>query len=111
MHTPGGPCLNFTFYTTKANKADDANDPNNPKNCLEDNTAYFGNNVRLGNKNMKASRLECQRSCLEHSECKFWTWGKAKPEGPCYLKTARENVTTGLDIYVSASRDCKLPEG
>ena len=31
-------------------------------------------------------------------------------EGPCYLKTARDNVTPGLDSYVSGSKHCKLPE-
>ena len=30
--------------------------------------------------------------------------------GPCYLKTARENVTPGLADYVSGSKHCALPE-
>ena len=77
--------------------------------CLEDNTAYFGNNALVGSSNPQPSRLACQRSCEDHPDCQYWTWGKGSP-GPCYLKHARENVTPGLESYVSASKSCPLPE-
>ena len=78
--------------------------------CYEDNTAYFGNNVQVGSDNHQASRAACQRSCAQHPTCQYWTWGKGTPTGPCYLKTARDNVTPGLDSYVSGSKHCTLPE-
>lgn len=78
--------------------------------CFEDNTAYFGSNHKMGSENPTASRLDCQRSCADTPECKFWTWGKGKPTGPCYLKTKRDNVKSGLENYVSGTKDCVLPE-
>ncbi len=78
--------------------------------CFEDNTAYFGNNIRIGNDNPQPSRLACQQSCENHPSCTHWTWGKATPTGPCYLKTKRENVGHNLDSYVSGSKLCQLPE-
>lgn len=78
--------------------------------CYEDNTAYFGNNEVTGSDNPQPSRGACQRSCAQHPTCQFWTWGKGEPTGPCYLKSARENVTPGLSTYVSGSKHCKLPE-
>ena len=59
---------------------------------------------------LQASRAACQRACAQHPTCEFWTWGKGTPRGPCYLKTARENVSPGLDSYVSGSKHCRLPE-
>ena len=80
--------------------------------CYEDNTAYFGNNAVSGQDNFQPSRASCQRACAQHPTCEFWTWGKGEAPrgGPCYLKTARDNVTPGLDSYVSGSKHCKLPE-
>ena len=78
--------------------------------CFEDNTAYFGNNAKVGSDNLQPSRLDCQKSCLDHPKCEFWTWGKGTPEGPCYLKHTRDNVTPGLDSYISGSKQCPLPE-
>lgn len=78
--------------------------------CFEDNAAYFGNNDRLGNENPQPSRHACQQSCQHHPSCKFWTWGKAEPTGPCYLKTKRDNVGYNLTSYVSGNKFCKLPE-
>lgn len=63
-----------------------------------------------GQENFQPSRAACQRACAQHPTCEFWTWGKGEPRGPCYLKTARDNVTPGLDSYVSGSKHCKLPE-
>ena len=79
--------------------------------CVEDNTAYFGNNARVGSSNPQPSRAACARSCREHPECQFWTWGKGSPMGPCYLKHSRDNVSPGLNSYVSGSKLCVLPEG
>ena len=78
--------------------------------CFEDETAYFGNNERLGNENPQPSRHACQQSCQHHPSCLFWTWGKAEPTGPCYLKTKRDNVGYNLTNYVSGNKFCKLPE-
>ena len=87
--------------------------------CFEDNTAYFGNNAVVGADNRQPSRAACQRSCAQHPTCAFWTWGKVGAGagagggaggGPCYLKTARENVSPGLADYVSGSKHCALPE-
>ncbi|QQP37700.1 Uncharacterized protein FKW44_018076, partial [Caligus rogercresseyi] len=78
--------------------------------CLEDNTAYFGNNYRIGSENPQPSRLACRESCANHPECLYWTWGKGDPTGPCYLKTARMNVQTNISHYVSGSKLCILPE-
>ena len=78
--------------------------------CVEDNTAYFGNNARVGSSNPQPSRAACARSCREHPECQFWTWGKGSPMGPCYLKHSRDNVSPGLTSYVSGSKLCVLPE-
>ena len=55
-------------------------------------------------------RSACRRSCAEHSECSYWTWGKGTPTGPCYLKTSRDGVTHGMTDYVSGSKGCLLPE-
>ena len=78
--------------------------------CYEDNTAYFGNNEVTGSDNPQPSRVACQRSCAQHPTCQYWTWGKGEPTGPCYLKSARDNVTPGLSTYVSGTKHCKLPE-
>ncbi len=75
--------------------------------CFEDNTAYFGNNHLLGHENMKPSARACQLSCRETKECNFWTWGKGRPEGPCYLKTDRQNVRANLTSYLSGSKGCQ----
>ncbi|XP_040583657.2 LOW QUALITY PROTEIN: low-density lipoprotein receptor-related protein 2 [Lepeophtheirus salmonis] len=80
------------------------------KPCFEDNTAYFGNNYRIGSENPQKSRLACQESCANHPECLFWTWGKGDKTGPCYLKTARMNVQHNVSHYVSGSKNCLLPE-
>ena len=77
--------------------------------CVEDNTAYFGNNVRIGPSNTQPSRAACARSCREHPKCQFWTWRKGSPMGLCYLKHSRDNVRR-LTIYVSGSKLCVLPE-
>ena len=78
--------------------------------CYEEDTAYFGNNHVTGHENPTSSRSECQRSCAKTPECQFWTWGVGEPTGPCYLKTARENVRRNLTSYVSGTKDCRLPE-
>ena len=78
--------------------------------CFEDNTAYFWNNVQMSDRNLQPSRMACQQSCSDHSECEFWTWAKKTPEGPCYLKHTRENVSPGFNNYVSGSKQCLLPE-
>ena len=77
--------------------------------CYEEDTAYFGNNAKVGSDNPQPSMQECQKSCAASTECEFWTWGKGTPTGPCYLKTKRENVTPSLKSYISGSKHCNLP--
>ena len=74
--------------------------------------AYYGNNINDGSDNTQPSMHACQASCAAQPECEFWTWGNKRPAGPCYLKTKRENLTTGLRdpwSYVSGSKHCALP--
>ena len=59
-----------------------------------------------GTSNLQPSKEACASSCRELEDCRFWTWGKSSPLGPCFLKTARENVTPGLAAFVSGSREC-----
>jgi len=92
---------NCPLPEAKARAAGDDDD------CLEDNKAYFGNNVVMGYKNIQKSRYECQQSCATHPQCNFWTWTKA--DGRCYLKTVRDNVKTSTS-YISGSKNCPLPE-
>ena len=81
--------------------------------CFEDNTAYYENNVKMGENNLQPSRLACQQSCSDHSECEFWTWAKRTkrtPGGYCYLIHNRANWTFATEHYVSGSKHCMLPE-
>ena len=43
-------------------------------------------------KNIK-DELHCQTLCQGHSDCKFWTFGKDKYKGNCWLKSS--NKATG----------------
>ena len=73
--------------------------------CLEDNTAYFGNNLVSGKSNPKPSREECVRSCQDHPQCQFWTWDKTL--GSCYLKTSKiSSLPTGSTRHVSGPKHC-----
>ena len=88
------------------------NDTKNGCVCFEDNTAYFGNNHRFGAENPQLDRLGCQKSCVVHPECKFWTFKKPTNKGGkglCYLKTKRANMKYILTEYVSGAKDCQLP--
>ena len=76
--------------------------------CFEDGTAYFGNNIVMGNRNPQPSRLACQQSCSKHPGCEYWTLDKRRHW--CYLKTSRAGVTHNRPIYVSGSKRCLLPE-
>ena len=76
--------------------------------CYEEDTAYFGNNAKVGSDNPQPSKEACQQSCAASPDCQFWTWGRGTPTGPCYLKTKRENATPNLKSYVSGSKHCDL---
>jgi hypothetical protein len=56
---------------------------------------------------MLGSARACAQACLQHADCNYWTWGKGSPEGPCYLKTKRENVRSGLPSYISGTKECR----
>ena len=75
--------------------------------CYEDNTVYYGNNLRTGSQNPKKTRLDCQQSCELEPSCHYWTFDKS---GFCYLKSKKENVTPNIPVYVSGSKYCRLPE-
>ena len=80
--------------------------------CFEEDTAYFQNNIKFGDKNFQKSRYDCQQSCAAHHLCQFWTWMKPVQEGhngACFLKAKRENVGESTR-FVSGSKNCPLPE-
>ena len=63
--------------------------------CLDDNTAYYGNNLNSpwntrnrGIDDVKGSSSECQRACANHPRCNFWSWHK-DGLGWCYLKRSK----------------------
>ena len=89
--------------------------PLGPPACLDDNTAYYGNNIEPQDYQQTGSSSRCQQRCQSRSECKFWTWTKAT--GKCYLKTSKAgepkyeedygpNHVGNSDEYVSGSKNC-----
>ena len=94
-----------TTMSTIVSKNISTNSSNEP--CYEENTAYFGNNHKMGPENPQKTRLDCQQSCESHESCHYWTF---HIQGLCYLKVKRENVTPNLTSYVSGSKFCRLPE-
>ena len=76
--------------------------------CFEDDTAYFRNNIVMGQNNLQTSRLACQQSCAQQAGCAYWTWDKRLHW--CYLKTSSAGVTHNVPQYVSGSKRCLLPE-
>ena len=108
--TGGGGGVVFPDATAPPECADPATQFGGDCSCFEDDTAYFGNNRVVGSENPQPSRSACRRSCAEHAECAYWTWGKGTPTGPCYLKTSRDGVTHGMTDYVSGTKGCLLPE-
>ena len=76
--------------------------------CFEDDTAYFRNNIVMGQNNPQPSRLACQQSCAQQAGCAYWTWDKRLHW--CYLKTSSAGVTHNVPQYVSGSKRCLLPE-
>ena len=59
--------------------------------CLEDNTMYYGNDVKTwnNNKNITEDSRACQQKCKSTAKCKYWSFEK-KGNGRCYLKTKKE---------------------
>ena len=43
-----------------------------PRNCLEDNTAYYGNNLNNFRHNMQRDSMRCMRQCRNTPRCFFW---------------------------------------
>ena len=43
-----------------------------PRNCLEDNTAYYGNNLNNFRHNMQRDSMRCMRQCRNTRRCAFW---------------------------------------
>ena len=81
----------------------------NIKDCIDNNTAYFGNDIVMGSNNIQKSARKCGKSCEQMKECQFWTYEKGNSF--CYLKYKKGNVTEGLNRYVSGNRNCKPPVG
>ena len=88
--------------------------------CLEDNTAYYGNNLNSpwnrrnrGIDDVKRSSSECQRACANHPRCNYWSWHK-DGLGWCYLKRSKPTYHPRYGIvyagnnrhYVSGSKHC-----
>ena len=81
--------------------------------CFEDNTTNIGHNNQNNHNNLQPSGMACQKSCLDHPKCEFWTWAKRTkrtPGGYCYLIHNRANWTFATEHYVSGSKHCMLPE-
>ena len=83
-----------------------------PPACLDDNTAYYGYNIRIFRINGDSST--CQQSCQRRNGCNFWSFYKG---GKCFLKTSKagEPGPTGIygpvypgnnHNYVSGSKYC-----
>ena len=83
-----------------------------PPACLDDNTAYYGYNIRIFRINGDSST--CQQSCQRRNGCNFWSFYKG---GKCFLKTSKagEPGPTGIygpvypgnnHKYVSGSKYC-----
>ena len=84
-----------------------------PPACLDDDTAYYGNNIGDPRKSIDSS--DCQESCERRNRCEFWSFDKAW--GECWLKTSKagEPATTkrygpvypgNNQNYVSGSKYC-----
>ena len=88
--------------------------------CLDDNTAYYGNNLNSpwnrrnrGIDDIKGSSSECQRACANHPRCNYWSWHK-DGLGWCYLKRSKPTYHPRYGIvyagnnrhYVSGSKHC-----
>ena len=55
-----------------------------PPACLDDNTAYYGYNIRIRWINGDSST--CQQRCQRRNGCNFWSFYKG---GKCFLKTSK----------------------
>ena len=84
-----------------------------PPACLDDNTAYYGNNIGDPRKSIDSS--DCQERCERRNRCEFWSFDKGW--GECWLKTSKagEPATTkrygpvypgNNHNYVSGSKYC-----
>ena len=58
--------------------------------CLDDNTAYYGNNLKILDGYDSSS--ECQMHCDKFSGCSFWSFRKSN--GRCFLKNSKVPQTT-----------------
>merc|ERR1712142_197477 len=76
--------------------------------CIDEQTAYYGNDVVMGYDNKHASLSGCIKSCQEEGRCKFWSYHDAT--GYCFLKSQKDNIKKWRG-YTSGSRDCGLGPG
>ena len=53
--------------------------------CLDDNTAYYGNSLKI--LDGYSSSSECQMHCDKFSGCSFWSFMKSS--GRCFLKNSK----------------------
>ena len=53
--------------------------------CLDDNTAYYGNNLKV--ENNYSSSEDCRRRCDRYPGCNFWSFMKSN--GRCFIKSSK----------------------
>ena len=53
--------------------------------CLDDNTAYYGNNLKF--ENNYSSSEDCRRRCDRYPGCNFWSFMKSN--GRCFIKSSK----------------------
>merc|ERR1712098_174602 len=57
---------------------------------IEENAAYYGNNLVYGWDNIQSSLKDCVRNCKATTGCKYWTYKHSN--GWCFIKSKRDNV-------------------
>jgi len=79
---------------------------------FKDDTFIYKNSIVQGYK-LPVTLNECQKSCLNHPKCNYWTWmkplHKSEERGNCVLKTAKEK-TTSLPHFISGSKNCSMSD-
>ena len=53
--------------------------------CLDDNTAYYGNNLKF--ENNYSSSEDCRGRCDRYPGCNFWSFMKSN--GRCFIKSSK----------------------
>ena len=76
-----------------------------PKNCIDQNMDLQGDDVDAGMGIHKSSQYECQKACVDHHLCQYWTYTLKNWASNCYLKKAASNPIS-KPMFVSGSKFC-----